>query len=129
MQAVLAIAIAAAAAATLLGAGEASASPCGAQALPVGHTFRGPVLHVLDGSTLCIAMGPAPSDWAALRISDAPPESTRGLLMAVAFAKDVDCTVVETGEAEAVAVCSIGGRRLGALAREPKARRAAGAWR
>lgn len=116
-------------AAGLLGAGSATAAPCGAQTLTVGSTLRGPVLHVLDGATLCVALGTAPSDWAALRLSDAPPASTRSLLMAVAFAKDVDCTVVEAGEAEPVALCAIDGRRLGDLARKPKARRAARAWR
>jgi len=113
----------------LLCAGGASAFPCGAPALPVGGALRGPVLHVLDGETLCVALGPATSDWAALRLSDAPPASNRSLLMAVAFAKDVDCTIVETGEAELVAFCTLDGRSLGDLAREPKARTAAMAWR
>lgn len=115
--------------ASLLTAGGAAASPCGADILPVGSTVRGPVLHVLDGETLCVALSPSPSDWAALRLADAPPASTRSLLMAVAFAEDVDCTVVDAQAGEAVAVCAVHGRPIGDLAREPRARRRAEAWR
>lgn len=117
------------AAATLLAAGGAAASPCAGDVLPAGSTFRGPVLHVLDGSTLCVALSPSPDGWAELRLADAPPHATRSLLMAVAFAQDVDCTVIETRADAALAVCSLRGRRLGELARDPKARKRARAWR
>jgi hypothetical protein len=40
---------------------------------PSGQTVSGPVLHVIDGRTLCIAQGPTPDQWIPLRISPAPP--------------------------------------------------------
>lgn len=116
-------------AAALLAASSAVASPCRGDAPPVGSTLRGPVLHVLDGETLCVALSPSPMDWAPLRLADAPPASSRSLLMAVAFAQDVDCTVVESEAAETVAVCAVRGRRLGDLARSPRAARRAKGWR
>jgi len=116
-------------AAALLGGGSAAATPCRGDAPPVGSTVRGPVLHVLDGQTLCVALSPSPMDWAPLRLADAPPAGTRSLLMAVTFAQDVDCTVVEGEAAEAVAVCAIRGRRIGDLAKSPQAARRAKAWR
>lgn len=115
--------------AVFFAANSASASPCGADPMPVGSTFRGPVLHVLDGATLCVALSPAPAEWAELRLADAPQESSRNLLMAVAFAHDVDCIVVEAQGAAPAAMCSIDGRSLGELARDPEAREQALAWR
>lgn len=63
---------------TLL-AGAAQADPC--EAIPeggplpdylgLGATFSGPVVHVIDGDSLCIAVGPRASvDWVEVRLSD-----------------------------------------------------------
>jgi hypothetical protein len=49
------------------------AQTCRAPAPAVGQTVSGPVLHVIDGRTLCIAQGPTPDRWIALRISPAGP--------------------------------------------------------
>ncbi|HET6971010.1 MAG TPA: hypothetical protein VFH92_07795 [Phenylobacterium sp.] len=90
-----------------------------------GATLRGPVLHVPDGQTLCVARGFDPSRWIPLRLADAPASSTRAALMAVAFGKDVDCVVA----ADLSARCTIDGWSVGAAAGAPRAAEAARAWR
>jgi hypothetical protein len=55
---------AAAVALAALGFGApALAQTCRAPAPAVGQTVSGPVLHVIDGRTLCLAQGPTPDQW------------------------------------------------------------------
>jgi hypothetical protein len=103
----------------------ADAGLCGAPPPVAGVTFRGPVLHVMDGRSLCVARGDMPDQWVALQLDDAPAEASRGTLMAVAFAKDVDCRMAAGGRA----VCTLDGASIGQLARAPEAVRAGQAWR
>lgn len=109
----------------LLSAGAASAqtSPCGGQPAAADVEVHGPVLHVIDGQTLCIAKGVDPSQWMAVRLEDAPPSASWGALMSVAFGKDVTCTV--QGGA---AICRIEGRSIGAQL-DGAATKAGVAWR
>ena len=109
----------------LLSAGAASAetSPCGGQASATPAEIHGPVLHVIDGRTLCVAEGVDPSQWVAVRLEDAPPSASWGALMSVAFGKDVTCVL-----RGAAAICRIEGRSIGAQL-DGAATRAGVAWR
>jgi hypothetical protein len=109
----------------LLSAGAAAAqtSPCRGEAPAAGVEVHGPVLHVLDGQTLCVASGTDPSQWLPLKLEDAPTGSSWGALMSVAFAKDVTCTT--QGGA---AICRIQGRSIGAQL-DAQAAKAGVAWR
>lgn len=106
-----------------------AASPCRGAAPPVGVMFRGPVLHVVDGQRLCVALGPDPSEWAEVRLAGLGPDGSRQVLMAAAFAKDVDCTVLAPAEDAPYAACSFAGRDLAALTRDVEVRKQAAAWR
>lgn len=107
---------------TLLSAGAAAAqeSPCRGETPPAGVEVRGPVLHVLDGHTLCVATGVDPAAWRPIVLADAPADASWGALMGVAFGKDVVCTG---------AVCRIDGRSIGARLQKPAAAKAGVAWR
>lgn len=113
---------------TLLSAGAAVAqtSPCRGEAPAAGVAVQGPVLHVLDGATLCVATGADPSQWLPLTLEDAPATASWGALMGVAFGKDVSCMAQG---ASGAAICRIAGRSIGAQLREPDAAKAGVAWR
>ncbi|MDZ4055110.1 MAG: hypothetical protein U1E24_17850 [Phenylobacterium sp.] len=61
----------------LLGASAAHADPC--KAIPdtgplpgylyPGARFAGPVVHIGDGDSLCVAVGAGPQNWVEVRIS------------------------------------------------------------
>lgn len=71
-----------------LRAGPAAADPCDAipesgpmpSYLGFGATFSGPVVHVIDGDSLCVAVGEGQSNWVEVRLSDffAPEFTTQG---------------------------------------------------
>lgn len=105
---------------------SAASSPCGGNAAPVGAELRGPVLHVLDGRTLCVATGADPAQWVEVELQDAPASASWGALMSVAFGKDAACTVNGEGR---VAVCRIGGRSVGPQLAQPRVAEAGRAWR
>lgn len=110
----------------LLSAGAAAAqtSPCQGGAPVAGAEIHGPVLHVLDGQTLCVATGTDPSQWLPVKLEDAPAGSSWGALMSVAFGKDVTCTT--QGGA---AICRIRGRSIGLQLNDAEAAKAGVAWR
>jgi hypothetical protein len=111
-------------------AGPALAQTCQAPAPAVGQTVSGPVLHVMDGRTLCIARGPTPEQWIPLRIS--PPAFAlpvdRERLMAAAFSQSLTCTITGRGLVK-TATCTLAGRPLQALLTEPATVTQAKAWR
>ena len=114
-------------------AGEA----CRAPAPAIGTEVHGPVLHVLDGNHLCVALGGTPDSWLEIEMPDArltkasgnPDGDPRGALMSVAFAQNVTCRIVDRAANGAVAACSLDGRPLGDLALKPQAIGAGRAWR
>jgi len=128
---------AAVAAFVLIAATSAQADDlCTAAAPAPGAVVRGPVLHVFDGATLCIALGATPDRWLPIRLSqeesgrslqDSP--SSRGALMAVAFGRDVTCRVTEVGAEAATGVCKRRGRSLARQVRDPDAIVAGLEWR
>lgn len=114
-------------------AGEA----CGAVAPAVGTEIHGPVLNVLDGNHLCVALGETPDRWLELELPDAgliqassnSDDSPRGTLMSVAFAQNVTCRIVDRVGDRAVATCSLDGQALGDLAQKPLAISTGRSWR
>ena len=119
-------------------AGAAHASEaCGAPAPAIGAEVHGPVLHVLDGNHLCVALGETPDEWLEVELPDArltkasgnPDGNPRGALMSVAFARNVTCRIVDRTANGAVASCSLDGQQLGDLALKPQAISTGRAWR
>jgi len=116
-------------AALLLGA-PALAQTCRAKAPAAGQTVNGPVLHVIDGRTLCVAQGPTPDQWIPLRISPAVPALPvdRERLMAAAFSQALTCKVTGGGAVK-TASCTLAGRPLETLLTEPATITQAKTWR
>ena len=109
---------------------SALAQTCRAPAPAAGTTVSGPVLHVVDGRTLCIAQGPTPERWIPLRISPtlAALPGDRERLMAAAFSQSLTCRV--TGGAQVrTATCTLAGRSLEVLLAEPATITQARSWR
>jgi hypothetical protein len=113
--------------------GGAFAGVCQGQAPPAHVTFRGPVLHVLDGEHVCVALGPDPTQWVPLRLADMPPSlqpgAGRQLLMAASFGQDVTCQVHEADAHGAVGICTVDGRSVASMLRSPAIIQAARSWR
>ncbi|WP_337185726.1 hypothetical protein [Phenylobacterium sp.] len=122
---------------SLAASGAAQADVCRGQAPSAGLEMRGPVLHVLDGQRLCVALSPDPADWVAVRLADAPPvetveavgETGRGALMAASFGQDVTCRILGEGEDGAVALCRTNRGPVGEQLSKPRIIRAGQAWR
>jgi hypothetical protein len=106
------------------------AQTCRAPAPAAGQIVSGPVLHVIDGRTLCIALGPTPDRWIPLRISPSvtPLPSDRERLMAATFSQSLTCRVTGGREAVKVAACTLDGRPLGDLLIAPATMTEARAW-
>ena len=103
---------------------------CTAPAPGAGARITGPVLQVIDARTLCVALGPSPSQWIQVEIADAEPDAGRGALMGAAFARDVQCVVTRRAATGVRAVCiDLGGNSVGRLAASPGARMQARDWR
>ncbi|MFC3078145.1 hypothetical protein ACFODL_08610 [Phenylobacterium terrae] len=109
-------------------ADAAQAGVCAAPLPKPGEVVKGPVLHVQDGETLCVAEGFEPSKWVALQVADGSGVP-KAALMAVAFGKDAVCKVESVAAGRAVATCSIEERPLAALLQQPEVLKAAGGWR
>ncbi|CAN7622599.1 excalibur calcium-binding domain-containing protein [Phenylobacterium sp. LjRoot219] len=84
-------------------------------------TFSGPVVHVIDGDGLCVAVGPGHSNWVEVRLADffAPESSDVGgpaakaALERVALGKKVSCLADRRTYDRIAARCSIDGRPVG----------------
>jgi len=99
----------------------APAEPCSGPHPVAGVQIRGPVLHVIDGDTICVALGYAPDEWIRLRLADAPVPSAirrvsnreetdpRSVMMAAAFAKMAECRTELDANRDVVAVCTVHG--------------------
>jgi hypothetical protein len=104
---------------------------CRAPAPTAGQTVSGPVLHVIDGQTLCIALGPTPDQWIPLRIAATatPLPSDRDRLMAATFSQSLECRITRGRGAVRTAACTLAGRPLDDLLQEPATITQAKAWR
>jgi hypothetical protein len=103
---------------------------CRAPAPAAGTMVSGPVLHVIDGRTLCIAQGPTPERWIPLRISPtlAALPVDRERLMAATFSRSLTCRIGGGGPVR-TATCTLAGRPLEALLAEPATITQAKNWR
>lgn len=121
--------------ATALGGAAQAATVCGG-APPEGVAeIRGPVLEVLDGERICVALGADPSLWAPVRLADGPmkvsdsPPPTRGALMAASFGQDVACRIVGRDAEGLIAECLTQQGSVGQLAQQPWIIKAGQVWR
>ena len=115
-------------------AGGAQAATCGGAPPADATEFRGPVLDVLDGERLCVALGSDPSTWVPVRLADAPMKvstapASRGALMAASFGQDVTCRIVGRDEEGLVAECRTRQGSVGRLSQARHVVRAGEAWR
>jgi hypothetical protein len=116
------------------GAAHAETS-CAGSAPAVGGEIHGPVLQVLDSERLCVALGATPDQWVEVRLAPEPLQKTsaypanRGSLMAVAFAQNVTCKIIDTEGGLPIAACRTEDQSVRALTREPAAYTAGQAWR
>ncbi|MBO9559151.1 MAG: hypothetical protein J7515_11315 [Caulobacter sp.] len=104
---------------------------CRAPAPAVGQTVTGPVLHVIDGHTLCIAQGPTPDRWIPLRISPTAPvlPVDRERLMAATFSQSLTCRITGGQGSVKIASCTVAGRSLEVVLTEPVTITQAKTWR
>ena len=114
--------------------GGAQAATCMGAAPADADELRGPILEVLDGERLCVALGPDPSTWVPVRLadtftkaSDASP--SRGALMAASFGQDVTCRIVGRDEQGVVAQCFSDRGSVARIAGAPRTLKAGLAWR
>ena len=112
----------------------ALADPCKAipdkGALPAylrhGASFAGPVVHIGDGDSLCVALGPRPEQWVEVRLADfyAPELHTpagpaaKSALDRLTAGQRLTCVAQHRSYDRIVAVCRIKGVSLGDLLRQ-----------
>lgn len=122
-----------AAAASLLCAAGAMADPCEAvsmdapapAALREGATFSGSVVLVIDGDSLCVATGTAPSAWVEVRLADfnaaesrsADGPAAKAALQRIAFGEEAVCVAGNKTYDRIAAICRIRGESIGDLMR------------
>jgi len=86
-------------------------------------------VEVLDGRTLCVAQGPAASDWVLVRLAGAPLATTRQTLMAASFARTLTCVAARGMQAGVEARCAVDGAPLDRVIGTNEARLQGLAWR
>jgi hypothetical protein len=100
-----------------------AASVCPGPVASVGAIVRGPVLQVPDGSTICVALNPAPTTWMQIALSAG--DTTRSALMTAAFAKTATCFILSDGTGR----CLIDGKPLADALRSVELARTTTHWR
>jgi micrococcal nuclease len=112
----------------LAGVSGEMADPCEAipdggpapAAAAFGSTFSGPVVHVIDGDSFCVALGDGPKSWVEVRLGDfyAWKEGANGrkakvALEGLAMGKTATCVAnLQSGDRVA-ARCTIDGKPIG----------------
>lgn len=118
--------------------GRAAAAPprlpaanvvCGAPPPGPGAVFSGPVLHVFDGRTFCVAQGPSPTEWVRVTLVGEAHRATRATLMAAAFARRVRCQADRADRAGVAARCALDDAPLDLQLEDQTVRAEAAAWR
>lgn len=118
-------------------------TPCTGPSPVAGVEIRGPILHVIDGQTLCVALGFETDAWIRLKVADAPTaqpirktstagrgdSDARGALMQAALAKMATCRTIKDETGEVAALCEVEGRPLGDILRDPNVLAASYSWR
>jgi len=93
--------------------------------LAPGATFRGRVTYVGDGDSLCVAVGPRPSQWVEVRLQDfyAPElhepggEAAKRALSRIAFGRELVCRSGRQSYDRIIAACTRNGAPLGDVLR------------
>lgn len=111
--------------------GPAMAGVCKGRPPSVGEMVEGPVLHVIDGQTLCVALGPTPDHWTPLLVAPSltPLPRDRDRLMAATFSKRLSCRVTAVRGAALLAECTVDGRSLDSVMSDPVTLTEARDWR
>ncbi|PZQ55666.1 MAG: hypothetical protein DI570_21860 [Phenylobacterium zucineum] len=114
--------------------GAAQAAVCRGEAPAGAETIRGPVLHVLDGDTLCVALGADPSTWVAVRVAGALGRAStatpqRETLMAASFGQDVTCRITGQGDGVALGECRTAAGSVADMAQDAAYVSAGRGWR
>lgn len=107
-------------------AAPASADPCKAipdrgplpPGLRRGALFSGPVVYVGDGDSLCVGLGPGPTQWAEVRLADvyapelAEPQglAAKAVLSRIVMGRRLDCVAGRRSYDRVVATCRLEGR-------------------
>ena len=89
--------------------------------LTLGATFTGEVVEVIDGDSLCVAVGPTPPDWVEVRLADffapeiATPEGlvARTALEGIAKGRTAQCVAGFATYDRIAAQCRIDGSSIG----------------
>jgi micrococcal nuclease len=89
--------------------------------LKPGSTFSGAVSYIGDGDSLCVALGPSPTDWVEVRIADfyAPElhepggQQAKAALERIAQGRRVECIAQHRSYDRVVASCTLQGVSLG----------------
>jgi hypothetical protein len=124
----LCLALAAAAASPGLAfAADRIVADCSAPKPAPGQAFSGPVMQVIDGGRLCVALTPEPSGWIEVAPAGLMPASLssgdgRTLLMATTFSKTVECVAADPHDSSVGAVCTVEGQTLADAMTAQKAR-------
>lgn len=111
----------------------AQADPCEAipdnSPVPVylqpGRSFSGPVVRVLDGDSLCVAVGSGPASWVEVRLSDfyaaesssAGGPAAKAALERIALGKVAHCIAGRQSYDRVVSACTISGLAIGQMLR------------
>lgn len=88
---------------------------CTAPAPSVGEPFAGPVLQVLDGRTVCVAVGPTPDQWIRVDLADGHDATPRAAMMEAVFAQRIVCVSDRIKGHGVVAHCALDGVSVGSL--------------
>ena len=114
---------------------QATNAVCRGSAPAIGAQIKGPVLHVIDGERMCVALEPSPSTWVEVQVLDprvvraSTADDARRRLMAAAFARDAVCVITGSYGGRATAACMIEGEQLSARLNQPEIAKAAQIWR
>ena len=103
---------------------------CGGQAA-AGEVLTGPVLHVPDAQTICVARSHDPKTWGSLSVSDADRASIteKRKLESAAFAQDATCSILPGRSGRPAALCRIAGVPLAERLQAPATLQLAKIWR
>ncbi len=92
--------------------------------LSMGRSFSGPVVEVIDGDSLCVAVGPRTgADWVEVRLADfyapelgsADGPGAKAALRRIAFGRQATCVAGASTYDRIAARCHIDGRAIGDL--------------
>lgn len=89
------------------------------------HPFSGKVTYVGDGDSLCVAVGPPPSEWVEVRLEDFyAPElhdgsgpAAKANLSRLVMGRTLTCYPKKQSYDRIVATCMLGGRSVGDMLR------------